>query len=253
MSANIRLLKDNNRTIIVIDGQDVAITDAVNAFVAMFLNGQLDKQSQKNVDNGNLAASVSKTDVVAANNEPTADNVSDDDNNVTTMSNVANLIPARDTVPGLEPAAIVSIDVPTDDEMDRMEAVASGQAVEPVKMSGGDYAGKTCLEALGKDGIKALARMFQYAKTLKNGEERDTVVSVCKAYLSGNFMFEVSNCTTRFDKTKFLDTVADITPIDEISHGLGMLKYKDFKTLASDDDVDQLFKAVSSSLMKRGA
>ena len=206
MGANIRLLQDGGRTIIVIDGQDIAITEAVNAFVSMFLTGQLNHEGHASM---------------------------------------------RNEVPGLEPV-VEEYALPTSTELDRMEAIASGNAVEPMKMSGGEYTGYTPVDALNRDGIKALAALFLYAKNLPKGEEKDAVSTACKTYLAGNFAVEVIRYCTREEKIWFIDTAEPITPLSSLSHGLGLMDWGTFKSVASDSNIDQLFDLVVASMQKRG-
>ena len=227
MSTNIRLLKDGDRMIIVIDGADKTVAEAVNNLITMFLANQQSEAenesgNEANATGGSWAGSVQRASL-------------------------------RSEVPGLEPVPMVEINIPTEAEIERMETIAEGESITLTTVSGGIYAGETPADALYRDGIKALAELFEYVKDLpQNSSEKDMICSICKTYLSGSFEIEASRYTSREERLEFLETAAKITPINSLANGLGLMEYDRFKDFASDDNVEQLYKTVVASLVQRG-
>ena len=234
MSTNIRLLKDGSRMVVVIDGTDATVAEAINGLIAQFL------------------ATRQMTEAGCKGNEERASG-NDEEIGGPAESAATPQEPLRGEVPGLEPVAMAEISIPTEAEIERMETITEGETPKPATVSGGEYAGDAPAEALHRDGIKALASLFEHAKGLpQDSTEKSLIRDECRTYLSGSFAFEASKYTTREEKLDFLDLAAKITPINSLTNGLGLMEFDRFKDFASSDDVDQLFKTVITSLVQRG-
>jgi hypothetical protein len=155
-------------------------------------------------------------------------------------------------VKGLKPVAKETEPVPTEEDFRRMESSAAGDPDLGPTVSIGLYQGVYPAQALNKDGVKALVELFNVAKKLPDGSEKNAITSECKIFMANKLVVWVSRINARQDTIDFLDAVKGIAPVDKLANGYGFTSCRDLCNLGSDDEIKVLFDAVVTSLQERG-
>lgn len=215
---NCKMVKDDQRTIIVIEGatseRDKLVADILNIYCG---DPQLPQDSaDTSTNNGDLHS-----------------------NPELTIQNVEGLEP----IPEVEDTSIPSME-----EISQMEDFSKNFA-RGIAICGGKYKGMTTPQALNRDREVALVELFEYAKTLPNGtHEKEEIVKHCKQY-----MYELPNSQylyqTKDDKLNFLATISKMADLQ--SFIMGYRHLNDFIESAQDAEIDRVFESVTQFLQDR--
>ena len=212
---NTQILKDGERTVIIIEGaskeQDEIAFKIISAYNALALG-------------------------------ITCDDVTPTQNPTETKNEIVK-------VEGLEPLPETRTTSPSIGEIDKMEPYADIRARDNFLIPDGDYKGKTATEALQRDGELALVRLCEYIKRHKGSSECGEVIAICKQYMI-SLPYEVQKFTTRERKCNFLNTISHIAPISVIINGYANLK--SFCEVASDEEIDIAVYNLAAALSERG-
>jgi len=235
-----QMLKDGNRTIIVIDGpseeQDAAIHAMMQHLCKMFAPNPcppptVAKQSSS-VQTAPAPPKEKMPDVVKKESE---------------MPSVPKAEEKVLVVEGLEPA--VPLSAPSSEDLARAVPYSPMQEISSERMTGGPYVGLTPSEVLHEIEEAALHPLNAYATSLpENSRERACIVRYCKQWLS---CVDVSRYYGRDRLVAFLKNVARFTSLAVFINGYASVAA--FVANATDDEIRNAAEAVASALRERGA
>lgn len=222
---NCKMVKDNQRTIIVIEGSTAERDKLVSDILSVYYNDNLPSMPS-----------------------PTAPSCSLSE----TQDNTSCMNPNHLRIPVVEDLEEVQSDdntsIPTMEEISHMEDFTTSYS-KGVIICNGKYKGMTAAQALSQDKEIALTELFDYAKRLPNGtHEKEEIVKHCKQY-----MFNLPNMkyyyTTRKAKLDFLFVISKIVTLQPFIMGYRSLA--DFSNVAQDMEIERVFDAVTQSLQDR--
>lgn len=152
-------------------------------------------------------------------------------------------------VKGLQSAPSDAEPMPTQEQLDKMPLYTGiGQYPHP-KLSAGPYQGMTATDALNKDRERALFTLFCYVRRIRQmTPERADIIQSCRS-----FMYDLPNLASLYDtREKQIDCLTTLSKMGGIdSHINGWPSFTVFAQSASDDEVNIVFDQVMYSFRAR--
>lgn len=126
-----------------------------------------------------------------------------------------------------------------------------GEKMEPWTISEGEYKGMTPSAALYQGKEKALVELFQAAKSMPAGENKEQLRRACKQYMAQEIPNE-EELTTEEEITEYIRTVYPMMNEKAILQGLGYQKITEFLEFAAMEEKRLAYQAIRLSLIERG-
>lgn len=218
MNVEAKMLKDGNRTIIIIEGSDEERDDLAWKILRTYF-GFLDEP----IDDASMSDS-------AETSEPQP-------------------IPGLLEVQGLEPVQETPLKVPTDEELNNMEDYRLSRQRNHHLVPFGPYKGQTPIEALHKDREAALVAFFNMAAQMQDCPEKEEIIRSCKQFMS-TMASLIPDYPDRESKVKCLSMLSKMGGLGQIINGYQSIA--DFCNYASDSEVETAFIQTMYSFQERG-
>lgn len=224
---NIKMLKDNGRTVIIIDGSDRERDEAAFHIVSAY-----------------MTEAPAEAVITPATQESEVAGITQKQN--------ASIPPAPEIreIKGLAPVKSTPASMPTEAEIASMEPYAIARQRGRYIISTGTYTGMTPVEALVQGDAAALVELFNVSKQMGESQEKQDIIAACKQYMTMLPERGAELYVTREDKLKFINTAAPIVSIDTFINGYASLD--SFTAVANDDDIQNIFSSMLWSLAGRG-
>jgi len=242
---NIKMLKDNGRTVIYIEGADRERDEAAYAIVQSYMSGMLKSVAEPVVSK--VPAESPKQDI-KDEEEPVPNSPDDEPPEPENKPDVQDGI---QEVEGLAPASSVKEEMPSAENLLKMEDYVIARRHGAKEVSTGKYAGKTPEDALKEDNELALVELFAVAQNMKSrNEEFHSIVNACKQYMAILPYESEKLYPTPERKIAFIKNISSIVPIKTFINGYADLDT--FCTAAGYEEINAAFINIVSSLEQRG-
>ena len=240
---NIKMLKDNGRTVIIIDGADRARDEAAYHIINAYIG------TQDVPDPAPASLAGPNTGATESLQENSGGDLVAQKPSVLHKEKVIEAPPFQEVI-GLSPAPAPKQEMPTEDAIGRMEDYALARQRGTDIISRGTYAGMTPISALTQYNDFALAELFSIASTMSACDEKAEIIRACKQHMAslpetGNNLY-----TTRDEKIQFIKNMANMTPIETFINGYVGLN--EFCLAANDAEINNAFSGIIWSLADRG-
>ena len=121
-----------------------------------------------------------------------------------------------------------------------------------IVLTDGAYKGVSATEALQKDGEIALVTLYEYARVIRDGAEKEDVCEACKHYMATVLKEKKASIKAASDMETFIRTVAPLIDSQKLLRMFTYGELDDFIAFASYDEKRLAFEAVINSLIRRG-
>lgn len=124
--------------------------------------------------------------------------------------------------------------------------------MDTLLIKGGPYAGYSAKQALHRDGEVALVRLYEYAKAVRDSEEKEAICMACKHYMATALKEREAMIADEEEIVAFIRTIA---PLIDIQKMLYMFTYQDLEEFLEAADYEEkrlAFEGIIESLIQRG-
>lgn len=237
---SIQMLKDNGRTVIILEGSSRERDEMAYKIVSAYL------APEENQGKNEEFASVQSNAVENTPPKKELDNVVP----LKTAFQTKNALEKPSEIPevrGLKP--IKHKDEPFEIS-DKAESYQAYRRRGTQIISIGRFKGLTPVEALTQYNEVALVELFHVASNLSECEERAEIIRSCKQYMYNLPELAGEKYQTRDDMVKFIRCVAEMVAIDVFINGYANLD--SFCNGAGDSEIEAVFTNIIWSLAERG-
>lgn len=216
---NVNILKDGNRTFVIIEGapeeRDELVYKVVQAYVAPPKIAEQIKEETPDVQ------------------EPSPDVIVDE-------------------VKYLEPVKISEPSIPSEKELSEMATYLPPSLMKTITVSFGKYKGMTPTAALRKDHEVALVEFFKsIVKAKISPEERMAIVKACKSYMR-RLPDELYLLDNKAKQMSFIRTTSQMVNMDAVLKRFGFNSIEALERQATDQKVAETVNVIAGIIRQRG-
>lgn len=124
--------------------------------------------------------------------------------------------------------------------------------MDTLLLTEGPYAGYSAKQALHRDGEVALVRLYEYAKAVRDSEEKEAICMACKHYMATALKEREAMIAGEEEIVAFIRTIAPLIDVQKMLH---MFTYQDLEEFLETADYEEkrlAFEGIIESLIQRG-
>lgn len=124
--------------------------------------------------------------------------------------------------------------------------------MDTLLLTEGPYAGYSAKQALHRDGEVALVRLYEYAKAVRDSEEKEAICMACKRYMATSLKEREAMIASEEEVAAFIRTIAPLIDVQKMLHMFTYQSLEEFLEVADYEEKRLAFEGIIESLIQRG-